>query len=118
MLSRRIPPAQLLMLAWLLGAIFYFLDYVVRTSPAVMLHPLSLQFGITSLQTGSLLDSYFISYSLCSLIAGLSIDHLGPRIPLVAGCSILALGCLAILLILALQETGSGQHQPPSQPIG
>jgi MFS family permease len=86
-----------MLLAWLLGAVFYFLDYVVRTSPAVMLHPLSLQFGITPLQVGNLLGSYFITYSLCSLVAGLSIDHLGPRTPLVAGCVTLALGCLCFL---------------------
>lgn len=101
--SRPLSPARLLLLAWLLGAVFYFLDYVVRTSPAVMLHPLSQQFGITPLQAGSLLGSYFITYSLCSLVAGLSIDHLGPRTPLVAGCVILALGCLCFL---ASTQTG------------
>lgn len=95
--SRPLPPTRLLLLAWLLGAVFYFLDYVVRTSPAVMLHPLATQFGITPLQAGSLLGSYFITYSLCSLVAGLSIDHLGPRTPLVAGCVILAIGCLCFL---------------------
>lgn len=94
---RHLSPKRLMLLAWLLGAMFYFLDYVVRTSPAVMLHPLSLQFGITPLQAGSLLGSYFITYSLCSLVAGLSIDYLGPRTPLVAGCVILAIGCLCFL---------------------
>ncbi|WP_199055366.1 MFS transporter [Aquitalea sp. ASV15] len=102
-LARHLSPARLLLLAWLLGAVFYFLDYVVRTSPAVMLHPLATQFGITPLQAGSLLGSYFITYSLCSLVAGLSIDHLGPRPSLVAGCVILALGCLCFL---ASSQTG------------
>lgn len=80
--------------AWALGCCFYFMEYVVRSSPAVMIGELSGRLGITPLAVSSVLGAYYYTYSITSLVAGVALDREGAKYPVSIGIAILALGCL------------------------
>jgi len=90
--SRRI--ARSFVIAWLIALLFYVLEYAVRSSPAVMITPLSGAFGESTVGISAILGSYYFSYSLASLLAGAALDHLAAKYPVSAGAAILAIGCL------------------------
>jgi fucose permease len=79
-------------IAWVFALIFYFLEYAVRSSPAVMLPELGGVFGIGSKEVGSLLGTYYYTYSLAGLVAGIALDRTGARYALPAGVLVVALG--------------------------
>lgn len=66
-------------IAWLFGLVFYFLDYVVRSAPAVMIPELVNNFSTTELKLVSLIGTYYYTYSTCSLIAGIALDKFGGK---------------------------------------
>jgi hypothetical protein len=41
-------PTKYYVIAWVFGLLFYFLDYVIRSSPAVMIPQLSGAFGVST----------------------------------------------------------------------
>lgn len=84
-------------IAWLFGLVFYFLDYVVRSAPAVMIPELVNNFSTTELKLVSLIGTYYYTYSTCSLIAGIALDKFGGKKSLFAGALILGVGCLLFL---------------------
>lgn len=51
-------------IAWLFGLVFYFLDYVVRSAPAVMIPELVNNFSTTELKLVSLIGTYYLLYLL------------------------------------------------------
>ena len=65
--------------AWLVTAIYYFYQYVLRSAPAVMLPELAGGFGIGTAAVASLVGLFYFGYSPFSLVAGVAIDRLGPR---------------------------------------
>lgn len=85
-------------IAWVFGLIFYFLDYVIRAAPAVMIPELVSNFKTTELKLISMVGTYYYTYSTCSLIAGIALDKFGGKKSLFAGCFILGLGCLLFLI--------------------
>lgn len=92
-------------IAWAFGVLFYFLDYFVRSAPAVMLPQLSLLFGVTNVGLVSIIGTYYMTYSTCSLLAGIAFDKFGARSSLFTGCLILGLGCL--LFVISSQFAGN-----------
>lgn len=80
-------------IAWVFGLIFYFLEYVIRSSPAVMIPELSSHFQTNALGVSNILSTYYFTYSVTSLIAGIALDRGGAKKPIPVGISILALGC-------------------------
>src|SRR5258708_34546990 len=80
-------------IAWLFTSIFYFLEYAVRSSPSVMIPQLASSFGTTALSVSSILVLYYYTYSITSLVAGASLDHLGAKRPIPLGTALLAVGC-------------------------
>ncbi|NML68733.1 MFS transporter [Chryseobacterium sp. RP-3-3] len=84
-------------IAWLFGLVFYFLDYVVRSAPAVMIPEFVNHFSTTELKLVSLIGTYYYTYSTCSLIAGIALDKFGGKKSLFAGALILGIGCLLFL---------------------
>lgn len=84
-------------IAWLFGLVFYFLDYVVRSAPAVMIPELVNNFSTTELKLVSLIGTYYYTYSTCSLIAGIALDKFGGKKSLFAGALTLGIGCLLFL---------------------
>ncbi|MEO8534811.1 MAG: MFS transporter [Flavobacterium sp.] len=91
-------------IAWVFGLVFYFLDYVIRSAPAVMIPQLSENFSVNEIRLVAIFGSYYYTYSFCSLIAGIALDRFGAKYSLFAGALILAIGCL--LFIISSQFTG------------
>lgn len=89
---------KLFILAWVFGLLFYFLDYVIRSSPAVMLPQLAEQFKVSPVGLVTIIGTYYYTYSTVSLLAGLALDKFGAKYSLFVGTFILGLGCLLFVL--------------------
>src|SRR5271170_2989201 len=80
--------------AWCFTVLFYFLEYAVRSSPAVMIPELEGSFHTTALGLSAILGAYYYTYSTMSLVAGAALDHLGAKRTVPIGAAILGIGCL------------------------
>jgi MFS family permease len=89
--------------AWVFSLGFYFLEYAVRSSPAVMIPQLAKTFGVSTLGVSDILGSYYYTYSTASLVAGVLLDRLGAKYVVSTGMAILGIGCL---VFMAPQEWG------------
>lgn len=85
-------------IAWVFALLFYFFEYAVRSSPAVMIPELSRAFGVTALGVSSILGMYYYTYSVTSLIAGVLLDRFGAKYVVPSGMVVLAAGCLVFML--------------------
>src|SRR6202161_1901057 len=81
-------------IAWGITVIFYFLEYAVRSCPAVMIPELESSFHTTALGISAILGAYYYTYSTMSLVAGAALDHLGAKRTVPIGAVILGIGCL------------------------
>ena len=79
-------------LAWLVAAIFYFYQYVLRSAPSVMMPHLSQAFSLSTLGLASLVGLFYYGYSLFSLAAGAAMDRIGPKRTIPIAAVIIALG--------------------------
>jgi len=80
--------------AWLLTAVFYFYQYALRSSPAVMMPQLSEAFTLTTLGVASMVGLFYYGYSPFSLVAGAAMDRMGPRKLLPFAAVIVGIGAL------------------------
>jgi MFS family permease len=96
--------AQAFIVAWAFSLAFYFLEYAVRSSPAVMIPQLAATFGVSTLGVSGILGTYYYTYSTASLVAGILLDRFGAKYVVSFGMAILGFGCL---LFMAPQE-GAG----------
>lgn len=80
--------------AWVVAAAFYCYQYVVRSSPAVMMPQLSEAFGLSAMGVASVVGLFYYGYSPVSLVAGVAIDRLGPRRLLPPAAVLMCLGAL------------------------
>jgi MFS family permease len=85
---------RLALVAWLLTAVYYFYQYVMRSSPAVMMNQLSEAFGLSALGVASMVGIFYYGYSPFSLVAGAAMDRLGPRKVVPIGAIIVGVGAL------------------------
>jgi MFS family permease len=85
-------------IAWVLGLLFYFLEYAVRSAPSIMIPGLSDQFATTAGGVSTIIGAYYITYSITSLAAGMALDKIGVRQPLFTGTLILGFGCILFTL--------------------
>lgn len=93
--------------AWILGLVFYFIDYATRSAPSIMLADLSNLYEISKQDVISLVGTYYFSYSICALLAGICLDKLGAKFSMFAGCFVLGIGCILFILSSKfLGETG------------
>jgi MFS family permease len=81
-------------LAWGAALIFYFLEYVVRSSPAVMIPELSAAFSVDAVGLSAIIGAYYYTYSVTSLVAGAALDRFGAKAPVALGAVLLGIGCL------------------------
>src|SRR5580704_1652001 len=81
-------------IAWAFTVVFYFLEYAVRSSPAVMIPELEASFHTTALGISAILGAYYYTYSTMSLVAGAALDRLGAKRTVPVGAAILGVGCL------------------------
>jgi MFS family permease len=82
------------MIAWVFTVVFYFLEYAVRSSPAVMIPELEGSFHTTALGISAILGAYYYTYTTMSLVAGAALDRLGAKRTVPVGAAILGVGCL------------------------
>ena len=89
--------------AWVMALLFYVLEYSTRSAPGVMIPQLEQGFGTNGVGIGSILGSYYYTYSITSLVAGLTLDRFGAKYVVPTGSCILGIGCL--LFIFGSLET-------------
>lgn len=102
-------------LAWVLALLFYVLEYSTRSAPGVMIPQLEQAFGRNGPGVGSILGSYYYTYSITSLVAGTALDRYGAKYVVPTGACILGIGCLLFIfgnpesayLARMLQDAGS-----------
>jgi len=82
------------MVAWLLAAVYYFYQYMLRSAPAVMMPQLSEAFGLSALGVASMVGLFYYGYSPFSLIAGAAMDGLGPRKVIPIGAAVVGIGAV------------------------
>jgi MFS family permease len=85
---------KLAVAAWLVAAVFYLLQYSLRSAPSVMMPQLSEGFGLTSMGVASLVGVFYYGYSTFSLVAGPTIDRFGTKLLLPIGAVAIGLGAL------------------------
>jgi MFS family permease len=78
----------------LVTAVYYFYQYALRSAPAVMMPQLSGAFGLTAAAVASLVGLFYYGYSPFSLVAGVTMDRLGPRRVVPLGAAAVGVGAL------------------------
>src|SRR6202453_4786366 len=89
--------AHAFIVAWVFSLAFYFLEYAMRSSPAVMIPELAKTFGVSALGVSDILGTYYYTYSTASLVAGVLLDRLGAKYVVSTGMTILGIGCLSFM---------------------
>jgi MFS family permease len=92
----------MVVVVWLLTAVFYFYQYALRSAPAVMMPQLSDAFGLTAIGVASMVGIFYYGYSPFSLVAGASMDRFGPRWLVPCAAAVVGIGAL-------LFATGNGE---------
>lgn len=95
----------LFIFAWLLCAVFYFLQYALRSAPGVMVPELTSAWHLSAMGLSSLLGLYYYTYAGFSIVAGASLDRYGARVSIPAGIVCLALGAA----LFGLGSVGAAQ---------
>ena len=83
-----------IMIAWLITAVYYFYQYIMRSAPAVMMPQLSDGLGLSTAAVASLVGLFYYGYSPFSLVAGVAMDQLGPRRVVPIGAAVVGVGAL------------------------
>jgi MFS family permease len=86
------------LIAWIFCTIFYFLEYAIRSAPAVMIPELARVFGVSTVGVSAIVGTYYYTYAATSLVAGVLLDHYGAKYVIPAGTFVLACGCSAFAL--------------------
>ena len=55
---------KLFIIAWVLGLVFYFIDYATRSAPSLMITDLAQNFNISKENLVSLIGTYYYTYSI------------------------------------------------------
>ncbi|MCL6730213.1 MFS transporter [Sphingomonas hankyongi] len=82
------------MAAWLVTSVFYFYQYSMRSAPAVMMPDLTAAFGLTAVGVASLVGLFYWGYAPFSLVAGVAMDQVGPRMVVPLGAATVAVGAI------------------------
>lgn len=85
---------KIAVVAWLLAAIYYFYQYMLRSAPSVMIPQLSEAFGLSALGVASLVGLFYYGYSPFSLVAGAAIDRFGAKNVVPIGALLVGIGAL------------------------
>jgi MFS family permease len=81
-------------IAWLFCAAFYFMQYMLRSAPGVMIPELSTAFARDALGVGALVGLYYYTYALFSIVCGALLDRLGGKAVIPAGIVLVAIGAV------------------------
>ena len=78
---------------WLLGALFFFMEYFVRISPSVITHDLMSALNVNALALGGLSAFFYYAYIGMQIPVGIIVDHFGAKKPMVFAVGLCAFGC-------------------------
>jgi MFS family permease len=81
-------------IAWLITALYYFYQYVLRSAPAVMMPQLSEAFGISAAAVAAMAGLFYYGYSPFSLVAGAALDRWGAGRTIPLGAAAVGVGSL------------------------
>jgi MFS family permease len=84
----------LAILAWVVAATYYFYQYVLRSSPGVMMPQLCQAFGLRATGVASVVGLFYYGYGPFSLIAGTALDRLGAKAVIPIGALMAGAGAL------------------------
>jgi len=84
----------LAILAWVVAATYYFYQYVLRSSPSVMMPQLCQAFGLSATGVASVVGLFYYGYGPFSLIAGTALDRLGAKAVIPVGALMAGVGAL------------------------
>lgn len=79
---------------WLLGALFFLMEYFVRISPSVIPHQLMSTFKVNALALGGVSAFFYYAYLGMQIPVGFLVDKYGPRKLMVAATIACAIGNL------------------------
>ena len=88
-------------LVWGLATIFVMFQFLLQTSPSVMQVPQMKDFGVSAVKVSVLSSSYFYTYLVLQIPAGLVVDRLGAKLALIFSCFL----CTISLLFFSLAPT-------------
>lgn len=86
--------ARTVTVAWLITAVYYFYQYVMRSAPSVMMPQLSEAFGMAATGVATMAGLFYYGYSPFSLVAGITLDRFGPRKVVPIGAAVCGIGAL------------------------
>ncbi len=86
------------LIAYVLGAIFFFYAFVQRVSPSVMTTELMRDFTVGGTALGMLSAMYFYTYAALQLPVGVLVDRFGPRKLMSAAALLCALATLGFAM--------------------
>ena len=81
-------------IAWVVAAVFYFYQYILRSAPSVMMPEMSAAFGLSTLGVASIVGLFYYGYAPFSLVAGAALDRLGPRKTMPIAAAVIGIGAL------------------------
>ena len=79
---------------WIICSFFMFYQFLLQSSPSVMIQPLSKDLNTTSLGVSWLSSAFFYTYVLLQIPAGMLVDKGNIRYIFTLGISGLAMSCL------------------------
>src|SRR5208337_1163540 len=80
--------------SWVLVAVYYFYQYALRSAPSVMVPQLTEALGLNALGMASLVGLFYYGYSPFSLVAGATMDRMGPKKVLPMAAVVVGIGAL------------------------
>ena len=82
------------LLIWSTVALFYFFQFILRVSPNACTDSLMTAYNFDAVTLGSIMSFYYIGYVMMQIPAGIILDRIGVRIPVVASILMCSLGVL------------------------
>ncbi len=102
-------------LIWFSVALFYFFQFILRVSPNACTDSLMTAYNFDAATLGSIMSFYYIGYVLMQVPAGVILDRVGVRLPVIASILMCSVGVLlfavasnAFILSLARLLMGVG----------
>lgn len=82
------------LLIWSSVALFYFFQFILRVSPNACTDSLMTAYNFDAATLGGIMSFYYIGYVIMQIPAGVILDRIGVRIPVVASVLMCSLGVL------------------------
>ena len=81
-------------IVWFLGAGFFFSEYVLRVSPAIMFPELMNKFSVGAAAMGAISSFFYYPYIVMQIPVGILTDRYGPRKIMVLAALLTGLACI------------------------